>query len=346
VSPTAQPRWLEGVAERVNAQLERLLADKRAEARKVSPHAEDLVDAVSELTLRGGKRLRPATAYAAFRAVAGKQHDGAGLLPLAMALELLQTYLLIQDDWMDGDDQRRGGPSVHAAFARARGHVHLGASLAILAADLAAGMAWELLASAPFPDHRVREAFTAFGKMHEDVVYGQQLDLLGHEDIALVHHLKTGSYTVRGPLRLGALLGDAKPEQLAALERFGTPLGLAFQLRDDLLGAFGDRSRTGKPVGIDLRVGKHSALIAEARRSFSSAERARFDQAFGNAAASDQAVDEAHAAFLGSGARDRIETRLASLADEAQAALEGAPLQPEGVALLADLASRLIQRDR
>jgi geranylgeranyl diphosphate synthase type I len=329
---------------RVNAQLEQLLANKRAEARDVSPHAEELIEAVAQLTLRGGKRLRPATAYAAFRAVRGDR-DPSGVLQLGTALELLQTYLLIQDDWMDGDDQRRGGPSVHTAFALQRGQPHLGAHLAILAGDLASGLAWELLAAAPFPEQRVREAFAAFGKMHEDVIYGQQLDLLGYPDISLVHHLKTGSYTVRGPLQLGALLADASPQQLLVLERFGTPLGLAFQLRDDLLGAFGDRTRTGKPVGLDLRAGKHTALVAEARRSLSDADRAHFDRGFGNADASDTALARTNQLFLASGARERIETRLADLAREARDALVGAPLHPDGIAQLDELAQKLTQRD-
>lgn len=345
MNPTVQGDWLRGVTTRVNAHLERLLADKRAEARNVSPHAGELIDAVSELTLRGGKRLRPAAAYAAFSAVGGDSDDD-GWLQLAASLELLQSYFLIQDDWMDGDDQRRGGPSVHIAFARQRGHVHLGASLAILAADLSAGLSWELLALAPFPQPRLRDAFAAFARMHAEVIYGQQLDLLSHRDVALVHQLKTGSYTVRGPLLLGALLGDASRDQLDALERFGTPLGLAFQLRDDLLGAFGDDARTGKPARIDLRHGKHTALIAEARVTLSGVEREQFDRAFGNADASDSELERAQVALLGSGARERLEAKVGELTREARAALDGSTLQPAGVRLLLDVARQLTERDR
>jgi geranylgeranyl diphosphate synthase type I len=188
--------------------------------------------------MRGGKRLRPAALYAGFRAVSADASPDR-TLDASAALELLQTYFLIQDDWMDGDEQRRGGPAVHVALAQKRGDVQLGASLAFLAADLASGFAWELLSVAPFPQGRLREALAIFGRTHFEVICGQQLDLLGHDDIALVHQLKTGSYTVRGPLCLGALLAGASAAQLEALERFGAPLGLAFQLRDDLLSAFG-----------------------------------------------------------------------------------------------------------
>lgn len=346
MSPTAQVHWLAGVTERVNTQLERLLAHHCAAARTVSPHAEALIDAVAELTLRGGKRLRPATAYAALRAVGGGEQQGGEWLHLAAALELLQTYFLIQDDWMDGDEQRRGGPAVHAAFARTHGDRQLGAGLGILASDLASGLAWEQLAKAPFPDTRLREAWAAFGRMHSDVIYGQQLDLLQHPDLALVHRLKTGAYTVTGPLHLGALLGDAQPEQLDALARFGAPLGLAFQLRDDLLGAFGESSAVGKPVRVDLRRGKITSLIIEVRARLEGPQRERFEAVFGNTAASDDAEAFVHDAIAKSGARARLEARLVELVDEALAALAHAPLHPEGVTLLGQLARRLIERDR
>jgi len=331
------------VARRMQALLESLFAEKRAHARALSPRGEELVQAIAELTLRGGKRLRPATAYAAFRAVRGDA-DADSVLEFSVALELLQTYFLIQDDWMDRDDERRGGPAVHAAFGARLGDAHLGASLALLASDLASGFSWELLASAPFPSARKPEAFAAFCQMHAEVVYGQQLDVLAHDDIERTHDLKTGSYTVRGPLRLGALMGDASADQLAALERFGTPLGVAFQLRDDLLGAFGDRTVLGKPAGLDIRAGKPSRVVAEARQALSPIDRAHFDRTFGDAEATDEAVLRATELVVESGARARIESRLTELVERARAALAGAPFDPSGTVLLEDLARRLTQR--
>ncbi|MFI5306473.1 MAG: polyprenyl synthetase family protein [Polyangiales bacterium] len=340
----AQTSFVNGVVERVNARLAELFASKIAIARSTSPEAEQLVSASAELTMRGGKRLRPAALYAGFVAV-DAAGDPSRTLDVSAALELLQTYFLIQDDWMDGDEQRRGGPSVHAAFAHARGNAQLGASLAILASDLMSGFAWELIASAPFPERRLRQALAAFGQMHFEVVCGQQLDLLGHTEVALVHNLKTGSYTVRGPLRLGALLADAGAEQLAALERFGAPLGLAFQLRDDLLGAFGSASATGKPVGNDLRAGKRTALLSEARALLSSSGLAVVDAVAGKSDASDAAVARATEVLLGSGVRERLEAKIATLLGEAREALRRAPLSREGTAMLDALATALAMRD-
>ncbi|MGD8860033.1 MAG: polyprenyl synthetase family protein [Myxococcales bacterium] len=337
--------WLASVVQRVDLRLTQYFGEQRALALATSPRAPELVEAVADLTMRGGKRLRPAALYAGFLAVDG-EGDPADTLDASAALELLQTYLLIQDDWMDRDEERRGGPAVHAALQARHGDGHLGASLAILAADIASGCAWELLAAAPFPPSRLREALALFGRMHFEVVCGQQLDLVQHGDVALVHHLKTGSYTVRGPLSLGALLADGSEAQLQALERFGEPLGVAFQLRDDLLGAFGDARAVGKPIGNDLRAGKHTSLVAEARTLLRGDDRRALDAVLGRAGASDEEVARATDALLRSGARERVEARLSSLLEQAREALQGAPLSERGVGLLSDLLSRLTVRDR
>jgi geranylgeranyl diphosphate synthase type I len=334
--------WLPELVQRVNARLDRLFRDKRAEATRTSPAGESLVLAIEQLTLRGGKRLRPAVLYAGFCAAGGDGVERA--VELATSLELLQTYLLIQDDWMDGDEERRGGPAVHVAFAREHGNAALGASLAMLASDLAAGMAWELAVGAPFAPEHLRDGLLEFGRMHSEVVYGQQLDLLHHEDVTRMHELKTGSYTVCGPLRLGGLLAGASAAQRLALERFGAPLGLAFQLRDDLLGVFGDPALTGKPVGNDLRAGKHSALIAEARATLEAKDRAMLDWALGNPEAGETAIERALELLARSGARERIEARVQQLRAQADAALLDASLAAKGTAMLRELSDLLVHR--
>jgi geranylgeranyl diphosphate synthase type I len=261
-------------------------------------------------------------------------------------VELLQTYLLIQDDWMDGDEERRGGPSVHAALARRCGNAQLGASLAILAGDLAAGFAFELLHAAKFPAHRAAEGRAAFTAMHLEVVCGQQLDLLDHTDMMLTHHLKTGSYTVRGPLKLGALLGDGTAEQLAALDSFGRPLGIAFQLRDDLLGTFGDTRATGKPTGHDLREGKNTALVAQARAVLGGEARDRLEQVLGQRDASEAQLQEVADSLESSGARAAVEAQLTAQLQLAEDALAVAPLEVAGATLLRELLGRIGLRDR
>ena len=219
---------------------------------------------------RGGKRFRPALLAASWVACGGGEGDAAepelpqAVLDAGCAWELLQAYFLIHDDWMDGDDTRRGGPSVHVQLAAHHDDAQLGAASAILAGDLACALAHRILLEADAPADVVRAASAAFARVHEEVVLGQAIDLtLAAADRAAVermHALKTGSYTVRGPLEVGAVIARGSSDAHAALDRYARPLGVAFQLRDDLLGAFGDASATGKPVGGDVRSRKRTAL--------------------------------------------------------------------------------------
>lgn len=329
----------------VNEHLRTVFEEKRAQVRELSPYAPELVDAAAELTMRGGKRLRCLILYAGFRA-AGGPAEPARVLDLAAAIELLQTYLLIQDDWMDDDSERRGGPSVHAALAARRGDAQLGASLGILASDLAAGFAHESLQRGAVAAKRTAEILARFSVMHTEVVCGQQMDLLEHAEVERMHDLKTGSYTVRGPLQIGALLADATPAQLEALDRFGRPLGIAFQLRDDLLGTYGDPQLTGKPAGHDLREGKNTSLIREARALLDAQAWSRLERVLGHADATPAQLQEAAHLLETSGARARVEAQLATLADEAECALRGSPLAAEGVSMLRELLNKLVLRDR
>jgi geranylgeranyl diphosphate synthase, type I len=337
--------WATEVAHRVDTALHAFFEQKQVAVAHCSAEGIALLGAVRDLTMRGGKRLRPCALYAGFSAVCP---DGAAerTLDASASLELLQTYLLIQDDWMDGDDERRGGPAVHAAFRQRYGDEHLGASLALLASDLAAGFAWELIARAPFARAQLNAGLGAYAQMHTEVVLGQQLDLLGHADVSQVHRLKSGSYTVTGPLKLGALLGDASKEQIASLEAFGEPLGIAFQLRDDLLGVFGDPKVTGKPAGNDLRAGKHTSLVAAARKRVPDTERGALESVLGRRDANQSDVDAAMALLQACGARAEVEQALTQRTEQADHALSTAPIEPEGATMLRELLQRLTARDK
>ncbi|MHC4831738.1 MAG: polyprenyl synthetase family protein [Planctomycetota bacterium] len=317
------------------------MTEKREEAASVAEETCELVDAVAGLTMRGGKRLRPLVMATAYRAI---RSDGpiAALVDAGAGLELLQSYLLIHDDWMDLDDERRGGPSVYATMRDAHDDEHLGASLTVLAGDLASAYACELMSTAPFPPGRHQAALAEFWRLQREVLFGQQLDILAHENVEQMYDLKTGAYTVRGPQRLGALLADGSAEQLAALDRFGAPLGIAFQIRDELLGTFGDPKTTGKPAGNDLRSGKHTTLIAHARRVVPESERRPLEDVLGRKDASEEAIADASILLERCGARQHAEERLSDLAGESLAALRDAPLQTDGLLSLAKL---LTERD-
>jgi geranylgeranyl diphosphate synthase type I len=243
---------------------------------------------------------------------------------------------------MDGDLTRRGGPAAHVSLAASLGNAHLGASSAILASDLTCNLAFAVVAGIDLPAPRVLATVRLLTRVHEDVILGQQIDMIGRaEDVEAMHALKTGSYTVRGPLALGATLAGAPEETLAALERYAAPLGVAFQLRDDLLGTFGSSEETGKPVGNDLRAGKRTAILAEAEHRLDAGQRAALDRAFGKPSATDAEVAEATAALVGSGAMEAVRSRLARLCQEAEHLARSLPLAVPAPALLAGAAAAL-----
>ena len=337
--------FLSDVKARVDRRLTGFFEQKREHARGLSGPSAELVEAVRDFTMRGGKRTRPAILIAGHLAVAADaQLDP--LLDACAGLELLQSYLLIHDDWMDQDDERRGGTTLHRLFADRLQDQHLGASVAILAGDLANAFAIELVAQSAVVSHHASAALEVFWTMQRDVVYGQALDLIAYRDVALIQRLKTGSYSVKGPLLLGAVLAGASAAQRAALERYAEPAGLAFQVRDDLLGTFGAPEKTGKPAGNDLRAGKRTALVEEAEKRLSPSEREPLSAVLGKADASDAAVRSAIELLERTGARAAVELRVEKLDAEAQAALQQAGLSELGGARLTQLVHMFAHRDR
>jgi geranylgeranyl diphosphate synthase type I len=304
-----------------------------------------MIRAIMALTLRGGKRVRPALAYGAANCF---DHglDESALLDGVLSLELLQTYLLIHDDVMDDDDQRRGGPAVHVVLSEQSGSENLGRSLAILAGDLACAMAQELLLHPALPPQRVRAALAELARMQWDVIQGQQLDLLAGAPPEAIHDAKTASYTTRGPLRLGAVLAGAPAHDVERMERLGRPLGRAFQVRDDLLGVFGRAEATGKPVGADLRAGKRTELVEYALTRGSADQQKEVRALLGQRDAPEAQVQRVCAILEQTGARQWSEDLVLSLTEQAQEALRESSWQEEGAAFLSDITRRLAKRDR
>lgn len=256
---------------RIQSALTAFLAEQTAALGDIAGDLAPLTDELAAY-VAGGKRLRPAFCYWAFRGLGGV--DGEEIVRAAASLELLQTCALLHDDLMDLSDTRRGRPAAHRVFAAlhaTRGWAgdadRFGASATLLLGDLVLSWCEELLTRCGLPANVVDAARPAFDRMRSEVVAGQYLDLL--EQVRAVPSVagalrvityKTVRYTVLGPLQLGAALAGSPGER--GFAAYGTPLGEAFQLRDDLLGVYGDPAVTGKPAGDDLREGKHSVLVA------------------------------------------------------------------------------------
>lgn len=334
--------WLQTVRSGVDTALREFFEAKKRETMEISPPTLELVDEIEAMTMRGGKRLRPAVALAGYRCV----RPGNGmerLVELSASLELLQSYLLIHDDWMDDDEIRRGGTAVHASLQRRHRDPHLGAALGVLAGDLASVYTWELFLEAPYPTQSWARASAMFLQIQKQVYCGQQLDLTGDDDVARMHALKTTSYSVRGPLLLGALLGNPSTEQLHALADWADPIGEAFQIRDDLLGALGSPDSTGKP-GMDIPHGKMSSVLVELRRSTDPADRLPIETIVGRGEADERELGEARRILYDSGVIDRLEQRIADLRNDALSALDRACFGSQGRGMLIELANKLTIR--
>jgi len=331
---------LDTVRVEVDTRMAGLLDSKLDDARAHGPEVLDMAQTLRELCLRGGKRLRAALLVAGYRAASAT-------LPLepaldaAVAIELLHTYFLIHDDWMDDDAVRRGGPSVHTLLARRYRSKKLGQSSAILVGDYAAALATEALARVDVPAARIPRMFAAFAQMQSDAIAGQQLDVIGRgENVEKTYELKTGSYTVAGPLRLGALIAGGSPDLIADLERFALPTGIAFQIRDDLLSVFGDPAETGKPFANDIRSGKRTVLMEHAFELCRGKDRAALKRAWRSPRATVGELRRAVEALDRSGARRAVEERIQSLIEDARGALALARLpEPRRELLLGAVAA-------
>ncbi len=362
--PPAVPESFHDLLAGFRARLERAL-DGWLEARRQdaaageAPEMLELIDGVGLLATHGGKRLRPALVYYTYRAFHGGSDDE--VLPLALATELLHTYLLIHDDIMDHAEVRRGLPAAHVRFRDAHRHHGLqgdaadfGRSVAILLGDLAQSWAVELAAPA-FP-RGGGELARCFSAMCQEVVGGQYLELLvaqrragTEEELLRVLRLKSGRYTCERPIQLGALLAGAPAGAFADLSRYGAAVGEAFQLQDDLLGTFGDSGTVGKPVDADLREGKYTFLIHRALQAAGPGQRHALKAALGNPDATSAQVDAAVRVLEETGARAAVTAMIAERLRAALAALAAlAPfdLAPEGRLFLAGLIDYLGEREQ
>ncbi|MBM9461330.1 polyprenyl synthetase family protein [Nocardioides sp. zg-536] len=341
--------------------LDDFLAEQDARLRPLGDDAARLMTEVRALT-SGGKRLRAAFCLWGYAALAGPPsgEDARAVSRAAAALELLHASALVHDDLMDASDTRRGRPATHRGFAAEHGTdgwrgdpEQYGAAAAILAGDLLLTWADELLRRCGFGWDRVGPALEVLDLCRSEVIAGQFLDISvqarGTADVAqamTVLRYKSAKYSIERPLHVGAALAGADAAALELLSDFGLPLGEAFQLRDDLLGVFGDPAATGKPAGDDLVEGKRTVLVALALDAAPAAEAKRLDAALGTALDASE-VAELRDIIERCGARERVETTIAELAGTARAALERgreAGWHPDAVVALDQLATAATSR--
>ncbi len=349
----APPQSLAVIASVVEARLRTLLDVETARWAAFDEDLQAPMQQIARLVLGGGKRLRPSFCHWGFVG-AGGHADDQQIVDAGAALELMHAFALFHDDVMDDAVSRRGTPTTHTVFAEAHAAAgwagesrRFGEGVAILVGDLAFVMADHLLIDAP------RDAWMIWNELRTELNIGQLLDIVGSvrgdrrlDKAERICRYKSGKYTVERPLHLGAVLAapDRAGELLPALSAYGLPLGDAFQMRDDVMGAFGDEAVTGKPVGGDLREGKPTPLLARAVEVATSAQRAVLDRV-GSPDLVDRDIADIQQVIVDTGALAALETQIATLTVAAIAAIEIAPVTPNSRDELIALAHYVSRRD-
>jgi geranylgeranyl diphosphate synthase, type I len=350
------------LADAVTDQLRRYLQDRRGEAAYIGSDYDRLTAGLEEFVLSGGKRLRPAFAYWGWRSVSSKDAEdiGAQALLLFAALELLHASALVHDDVIDGSATRRGRPTTHIKFAALhrdrqwRGTAEqFGMSAAILLGDLALAWADDIVAGIDLPADACRRVRRVWVDIRTELLGGQYLDIVAEasaaESIASamnVNTYKTASYTVSRPLQLGVAAAADRPDVHALFHEVGTDLGIAFQLRDDVLGVFGNPAVTGKPSGDDLRSGKRTVLLATAVElaDKSDAPAAKLLRASIGTDLSDTQVGELCGVIERVGALAAVEHQIDTLTRRALTTLADAPIHAAAKTGLSEMAKLAANR--
>jgi geranylgeranyl diphosphate synthase type I len=358
----------------VHARIGEFLSDRTSILRSISSDLDPL-DSFSKRFLSGGKRFRALFCYWGWEAVGGRgfdpfesdaERDRFPVISAASALEVFHAAALVHDDIIDNSDTRRGAPAAHRLF----GSLHadsgwagsaddFGRASAILLGDLLLGWSDELLDDglATLGDRQAaRTARAEFNRMRTEVMAGQYLDILEErawltqpdsEQRARAERVivfKSAKYSIEAPLAIGGAIAGATVAQLTALREFGLPLGIAYQLRDDVLGVFGDPELTGKPSGDDLREGKRTMLVAIARERLAPGQRRLLDELLGDPELDPEQVRMLQRTLRDCGAVDEIEQLIADNLARALAVLADAPLSREARAELGSLAKAVTRR--
>ncbi|MFC9432226.1 polyprenyl synthetase family protein [Nocardia sp. NPDC057030] len=315
---------------RVDGILEEFVGRERDQLLDIDPRLRPVADQLV-LASGQGKRLRAAFCYWGWRAAG--QPDSAAFVRAAAALELVHAAASVHDDIIDDSPLRHGLPTaqtaLHAPRARAVGQT--GKALAMLVGDLLMALAGQLFVTSGLPAAYLSRARPLWAVLARELIAGECLEILCtgavpdvHESLKVVRY-KTAKYTVEHPLLIGAALGGAPERLRKVFSAYGLPLGEAFQLRDDLLGLFGDRADTGKANLDDFRARRPTALLAETWRAVDSLQRARLIRLLDLAEPDDGDLGELRDLMTEVGAPDRIEQMITARVEEATHALAGVP---------------------
>lgn len=339
-------------------ELKKFLDLKTKKAKSISPEAFGMMKSLKGYIMNGGKRIRPALMYYTYLALGGKNKQEA--LRIGMALEFVHTFLLIHDDIIDKDNLRRGKPSVHYTYKilAEKNHYnnsadHYGNSQAISIGDMCFGFTGEIIASSKFSGvvkNRLAKKVsdivfnTTIGQFH-DVLAASTDNGITAKDVLTTLEYKTARYTVEGPLHLGAALAGSSERVLEKLTKFAIPLGVAFQIHDDILGVFGTSEETGKPVGADIREGKKTLLTVKALEMGDDRQKKELKSFLGNSEISAEDIEKARNIIIKTGSLEYSKKFAKKLVEKSYKALEKSKFSKESERFFTQVADYIIKRN-
>lgn len=339
--------YLEQYNQEIEPLTEEFFGEAKEHVLRYDPVAGQLIDDYRALTMEG-KKIRGCLILLGYQLFGGKDRGKA--LRASLAMEIIQTALLIHDDVMDKDDLRRGLPTIHKRYSGKFG-AHYGQSMALVIGDTGFFMAFTHLTACDFPSDTITRVTNYLSRRLTEVGFGQSLDLtyeklkrFGEDEVIRIHTLKTAEYTISGPLALGAILAGANPEQVGLIEKFGIPVGVAFQLRDDELGIYSTEEELGKPIGSDIRGGKVTLLISKALELAPTEDRRFLESVYGSSKITEEEIERVKDIIKKCGALEYSQNLSRKLVKEGKQFIPQITDDPYFQQLLSELADLGIER--
>ncbi len=350
---------LKAYKERVDPLLKTYFQQKIKQAKKSDWLAVEAVETIADFTLAGGKRIRPALVYYGYLAAGGQ--DCQKIVEASTGIELVHSFLLIHDDIIDRDSMRHGVATVHERYEKIGrrinpkgGALHFGNSMAMLAGDMAAAMANEIIFNSRFAPETIIRALDKLQQIVYTIVPGEMLDVVmemrqksSEEEVLRMYEGKTSSYSFEGPLHLGAILsGKNKEPMLKNFSAYSMPIGKAFQIRDDVIGLFGKEKKLGKPIGSDVIEGKQTILLVKALERCNRKQGATLHKYLGKKDLNEKELEEFREVIRATGSLEYSQKLSRDLVAEAKAALDRIEFKnTEAREFLAGLADYIIVRE-
>jgi geranylgeranyl diphosphate synthase, type I len=342
---------------KVDPEIEKYFARVIKEAKKEDRVVAQALDYVKKIILSGGKRLRPAFMYFGYLAGGGKNREK--MINASVSIELIHMFLLIHDDIIDRDDLRHGIDTVNLKYKKIAARyfpekdtAHFGNSMGIIIGDMVGAMGNQIIYESTFDPKLIVRALYKLQSIVSMTVVGEAKDVwieyskkAAEADVMKMYEYKTAKYTIEGPLHLGAILAGADEELLEALSNYAIPIGIAFQIQDDILGVFGNESKMGKPVGSDIVGGKQTLLVVKAYEKGSRSQKKILDKYLGNKNLKFHEIEEFRKVIIDTGSLDYARKMATDLIYQGKIAAEEMKINREAKEFLAGIADYMVKRE-